>query len=232
MDKYLKILWIGYWLSLEEIKKEYKKKCMEYHPDRNAWFKEEATKKMKEINEAYEYIVYNFETYRQYTSNNYEQYLNNQWNKGTARCPYCNEEIKTNAKKCKHCWEWLNDDIPNEREYKNKTNDSLNNSRLSSWKEEILIRIIILPIMVIIFFILDKYTNLTKQEIKLWFFSLLIISRIFEDYVKYESLNTSIPYWKWRLEKILKWLPIFLIWILIISVSCWLIIVIYDTKYL
>lgn len=26
------------------------------------------------------------------------------------RCPYCDEEIQGNAKKCKHCWEWLKDE--------------------------------------------------------------------------------------------------------------------------
>jgi DnaJ-class molecular chaperone len=39
--------------SQTEIKKAFHKKAMEYHPDRNAGFKEESEKKMKEINEAY-----------------------------------------------------------------------------------------------------------------------------------------------------------------------------------
>jgi hypothetical protein len=28
------------------------------------------------------------------------------------RCPYCGEEILIAAKKCKHCGEWLNDNVP------------------------------------------------------------------------------------------------------------------------
>jgi curved DNA-binding protein CbpA len=221
MDKYLKILWISYWLSLEEIKKKYKKLCMEYHPDRNAWFKEEATKKMKEINGAYEYIIDNFEIYRQHTSNNYEQYSNNQWNKGTTKCPYCDEEIKINAKKCKHCWEWLNDNIPDEREYENKTDDGFNSNRLSPWEKKIIIWLII----IIIFFIINKYTNLIKDKIRFWILSWLIISRFFEEYTEYESLNTSIPYWKWSLKKMLK--SRLAIWMLIMLVAIWLCLIIY-----
>lgn len=46
--EYYSILWLSKWASLEEIKKAYRKKAMEHHPDR--WWDGE---KFKEINEAY-----------------------------------------------------------------------------------------------------------------------------------------------------------------------------------
>jgi hypothetical protein len=33
--------------------------------------------------------------------------MNNQ--EETIKCPYCNEDIKKVAKKCKHCQEWIED---------------------------------------------------------------------------------------------------------------------------
>ena len=64
MDKYLLTLWISRWLSLNEIKKAYLKKAMDYHPDRNHGFKKEATEKMIEINFAWEYIREHFNEYQ------------------------------------------------------------------------------------------------------------------------------------------------------------------------
>lgn len=45
-------LWISKWSTSEDIKKAYRKKAMEFHPDRNKW-DSEAEKKFKEVNEAY-----------------------------------------------------------------------------------------------------------------------------------------------------------------------------------
>ncbi len=47
------ILWVAKNSSTEDIKKAYRKKAMQYHPDRNKWNKE-AENKFKEINTAYE----------------------------------------------------------------------------------------------------------------------------------------------------------------------------------
>lgn len=45
-------LWVSKSASKEEIKKAYRKKAMQYHPDRNKW-DQTAEKKFKEVNEAY-----------------------------------------------------------------------------------------------------------------------------------------------------------------------------------
>lgn len=50
--EFYEILWISENATETEIKKAYRKKAMEYHPDRNAWNKE-AEAKFKKINEAY-----------------------------------------------------------------------------------------------------------------------------------------------------------------------------------
>lgn len=50
--EYYSLLEIERTASTDEIKKAYRKKAMEYHPDRNAWDKE-AEAKFKKINEAY-----------------------------------------------------------------------------------------------------------------------------------------------------------------------------------
>ena len=50
---YYKILGVDSRATQSEVKKAFHKKAMEYHPDRNAGFKDEADIKMKEINEAY-----------------------------------------------------------------------------------------------------------------------------------------------------------------------------------
>lgn len=52
MSNYYDILWVWKNASADEIKKAYRKKAMEYHPDRNKW-DNEAEKKFKQVNEAY-----------------------------------------------------------------------------------------------------------------------------------------------------------------------------------
>ena len=52
-NNYYDILWVSKSASIEEIKKAYRKKAMEYHPDRNKGDKV-AEAKFKEINEAYD----------------------------------------------------------------------------------------------------------------------------------------------------------------------------------
>ncbi len=53
-SKYYDILWVDKNASSEEIKKAYRKKAMQYHPDRASWDKKQAEKKFKEIWEAYD----------------------------------------------------------------------------------------------------------------------------------------------------------------------------------
>ena len=52
MSNFYDTLWVNKNSSADEIKKAYRKKAMEYHPDRNKW-NAEAEKKFKEVNEAY-----------------------------------------------------------------------------------------------------------------------------------------------------------------------------------
>ena len=53
-NKYYDVLWVDKKASSEEIKKAYRKKAMEYHPDRAKWDKKVAETKFKEIGEAYD----------------------------------------------------------------------------------------------------------------------------------------------------------------------------------
>lgn len=52
-NNFYDILWVDKNSSSEDIKKAYRKKAMEYHPDRNSWDKR-AEEKFKEINSAYD----------------------------------------------------------------------------------------------------------------------------------------------------------------------------------
>ena len=53
-NSFYNVLWVDKNATADEIKKAYRKKAMEYHPDRAKWDKKEAEKKFKEIGEAYE----------------------------------------------------------------------------------------------------------------------------------------------------------------------------------
>lgn len=66
-----------------EIKKAYKKKAMEYHPDRNKWDKK-AEEKFKEINEAYQVL------WDAPKKKNYDQFGSTEWNPfgGMGSNPY------------------------------------------------------------------------------------------------------------------------------------------------
>ncbi|XP_072394815.1 dnaJ homolog subfamily B member 6-A-like isoform X2 [Diabrotica undecimpunctata] len=56
MSDYYKILKVSKNASTDEIKKAYKKLALKWHPDKNPDNKEEATKKFREISEAYEVL--------------------------------------------------------------------------------------------------------------------------------------------------------------------------------
>lgn len=70
---YYDILGVSKWASDAEIKKAYKKKAMEYHPDRNKWDKK-AEEKFKEINEAYQVLG------DAPKKKNYDQFGSAEWN--------------------------------------------------------------------------------------------------------------------------------------------------------
>ena len=55
-DNYYDILGVSKDSSSEEIKKAYRKKAMQYHPDRAKWDKKQAEKKFKDLGEAYEIL--------------------------------------------------------------------------------------------------------------------------------------------------------------------------------
>lgn len=52
-NNFYDVLWVDKNATSEDIKKAYRKKAMEYHPDRNSWDKK-AEEKFKEINSAYD----------------------------------------------------------------------------------------------------------------------------------------------------------------------------------
>ena len=52
-NNFYDVLWVNKNSSKDEIKKSYRKKAMQYHPDRNKWDKN-AEEKFKEINQAYD----------------------------------------------------------------------------------------------------------------------------------------------------------------------------------
>ena len=82
---YYDILGVNKSANESEIKKAYKKKAMEYHPDRNKWDKN-AEAKFKEINEAYQTLS---DTTKK---KNYDQFGSAEWNPfggmGWGKNPY------------------------------------------------------------------------------------------------------------------------------------------------
>lgn len=53
MSNFYDVLWVNKNATQDEIKKAYRKKAMEYHPDRNKW-DNQAEAKFKEVNQAYD----------------------------------------------------------------------------------------------------------------------------------------------------------------------------------
>lgn len=63
MQKYLKILWIWFWLKKHEIKSICTKKIIKFHPSKTISNKEFFEKKMMELKWAYDYLMENFDDY-------------------------------------------------------------------------------------------------------------------------------------------------------------------------
>jgi len=72
-DNFYDILWVSKTVTQEEIKKAYRKKAMEFHPDRNKWNKQ-SEEKFKKINEAYDTL------WDENKRKNYDMFWNNKTN--------------------------------------------------------------------------------------------------------------------------------------------------------
>ena len=55
-EDYYELLGVAKTVSEEDLKKAYRKKAVQFHPDKNPGNQEDATKKFKEISEAYEVL--------------------------------------------------------------------------------------------------------------------------------------------------------------------------------
>lgn len=80
IDKAFEILGVPKGSSQEEIKKAYRKLAMKYHPDQygNNPLKDLAEDKMKDINEAYNFLMNNYNSASNDNSNNNNNQYNNQ----------------------------------------------------------------------------------------------------------------------------------------------------------
>ena len=69
----------------------------------------------------------------------------------TKRCPYCDEEIMSNAKKCKHCGEWLvKPPKTTEVQQKQKKDEEFTNAQIG-FSALIVIILALLPIGILLF---------------------------------------------------------------------------------
>lgn len=89
MDKYYDILGVSKEATDEEIKKAFKKKAKEFHPDVNK--SADAEEKFKEVNNAYQ-ILSNDERRREH-ENKSKEHNDPDYSYGDI-CPYCKRETK------------------------------------------------------------------------------------------------------------------------------------------
>lgn len=119
----------------------------------------------------------------------------------TKKCLYCSEEIQEEAKKCRFCWEWLENTINNE--YIGNSINEIN--KILKYKKISNLFWISWFISLILIFI-SWSNNLDQITLFLYIISSISILLSFYFYLKF----------KWRSWFNLLWLLLSLIWVIII----------------